>query len=236
MKTIKVKDIRKEFKRLYTENKFVSDKNGGKVIEIISASFVADENHIFDTPNLDYIKREIEWYESMSLFVEDIPGNTPKIWKEVASKNGMINSNYGWMIYSEKNFNQYGNVLRELIHNPSSRRATMIYNRPEMWLDYNRDGMSDFCCTYAHQYFIRSDNLDVYVTMRSNDAWAGYRNDFAWAKHVQEKLVKDYNYETGSSIKSGQIYWNVGSLHVYEKQFNLVEHFVKTGLSFIQKD
>ena len=55
-----------------------------------------------------------------SLYVDDIPGETPKIWKDIASDEGKINSNYGWCIYSEENGYQYHNVKRELKNNPNS--------------------------------------------------------------------------------------------------------------------
>ena len=39
------------------------DKTGVKCIELIGASFLANEPAIFGTPNIEYIKKEIEWYE-----------------------------------------------------------------------------------------------------------------------------------------------------------------------------
>ena len=66
---------------------------------------IVDEIHNFSavyvktTPkHTDYAKREIEWYESQSLYVKDIPGKVLKIWEMCADKDGKINSNYGWCI------------------------------------------------------------------------------------------------------------------------------------------
>ena len=39
-----------------------TDKTGVKCIELIGASFLADEPAIFGTPNIDYIQKEINWY------------------------------------------------------------------------------------------------------------------------------------------------------------------------------
>ena len=180
-------------------------------------SFIADQPTIFGKPNEDYIKREIEWYESKSLNVNDIPGGPPKIWKEVADPHGWINSNYGWCIWSISNFSQYDNVLSELRKNPNSRRAIMIYTRPTMWLDYDIRGRSDFMCTNAVQYLIRENRLHAVVQMRSNDVVFGYRNDYAWQSHVMDKLCNELN------VERGNIHWNVGSLHVYERHFDLVD-------------
>lgn len=224
-----IKDIRSKFIQQYLNNEFVIDKTGVKCVEIIGAQFKADEDSIFGEVNEDYVRRELEWYKSKSLNINDIPEPIPVIWKKVATPDGRINSNYGWAIWSEENHGQYWKALFELMNNPDSRRAQMIYTRPSMWLDYNKDGMSDFMCTTAVQYFIRDGKLVTYVTMRSNDAWAGYRNDFAWQKYVSSLM------SNALGRPMGDIIWNVGSLHVYESQFYLLDHFSKTGEIHITK-
>lgn len=211
-----VADIRNEFLMLKETGITVKDKTGVRMLEIVNASFIADEEMIFGEVNHDYVQRELEWYESTSLNVNDIPGGAPTIWKQVADINGFINSNYGWCIWTEENHSQYVNVLDELRKNPESRRATMIYTRPSMWKDYDFRGRSDFMCTNAVQYLIRDKKLHAVVQMRSNDVVFGYRNDWAWQRHVLTKLGSDLN------VSRGNIYWNVGSLHVYERHFNKV--------------
>lgn len=215
---LKVEDIREYLIRELQAESFVVDKTGVKTIEMIGACFEADEPSIFGDVNEEYIQRELEWYKSMSLYVDDIPGITPAIWKKVASTEGKINSNYGWAIYSEDNGLQYLNVLDELTANPNSRRAVMIYTRPTMWTDYNHNGMSDFMCTNAVQYMIRDGQLVAVVQMRSNDVVFGYRNDYAWQKYVADMLTRDL----GLDIEP-KIIWNVGNLHVYSRHFNLVK-------------
>lgn len=212
-----IDDIRNELIRKHQQSEYVIDKTGQKVVEIIGATFIADSGTIVREPNMDYVKRELEWYESQSLYVDDIPGDTPAIWKQVASSEGKINSNYGYLIWSEDNYNQYSNVLNELKNNPDSRRATMIYTRPSIHNEYNYKGMSDFICTYANQFFIRDGKLYSHYIMRSNDAVFGYCNDYYWAKHVHDKLAKDLNLQTGDLI------WTASSLHVYERHFKFLE-------------
>jgi thymidylate synthase len=77
--------------------------------------------------------------------------------------------------------------------------------------------MSDFICTNAVQYLIRNGKLDVVVQMRSNDVVFGYRNDFAWQEHIANMVC------TELGIKLGNIYWNVGSMHVYERHFKFID-------------
>ena len=216
-------DIRADLIDKYLAEDYVIDKSGAKTIEVLGESFVADENWLIRTPAYKYIDRELEWYMSESLYVDDIPGETPQIWKDISSNEGKINSNYGWCIYSEENGNQYKHVLRELRNNPNSRRAAMIYNRPGMHLDYNRDGMSDFMCTFANTFMIRDGKLISHYAMRSNDAVFGYNNDVAWAKFVQGQLAYDLEVEVGELI------WTATNLHVYERHFEFIEALINAG-------
>jgi thymidylate synthase len=239
--SLRTHDVRDLFKALLAQKQFTSINReasmtglvGNTTIEIVGASFIADEPAIFGEVNWDWVKREEEWYYSQSLNVNDIPGGAPAIWKAVADKDGFINSNYGFLIFSPKNgitemtsgigsagireLSQYDLVLEELKRNPASRRAQMIYTRPTMWADYNKNGRSDFCCTDTVQYLIRDGALHSLVRMRSNDAIFGYKGDRAWQLHVLEKLANDLQ------VPVGKIYWNVGSLHVYERHYHLVD-------------
>jgi thymidylate synthase len=108
-------------------------------------------------------------------------------------------------------------VLGELSDSPDGRRATMIYNRPSIWAEYNENGKSDFICTNAVTYYIRNGELQAVVQMRSNDVVFGYKNDYAWQQHVLELLADDLE------IAPGFITWQVQNLHVYERHFDLVK-------------
>ena len=218
-------DIRNELKRLYKEGIFREGKYG-KTVEIQNAHFLADKDWIIRKPNYDYAKREIEWYESQSLYVKDIPGGAPKIWQACADRDGKINSNYGWCVLSDENYRQFYNCVDRLLYDEHTREACMIYNRPSMQYDFNYRGMHDFMCTYATQVFLNDigDNkykLDYTVFQRSCDAVYGFNNDNIWHRHVMNKLVdglKRYDRD----VILGDMTYNCGSLHVYERHFNLV--------------
>lgn len=224
-----IEQVRNYFVEQYKAKNFVVDKTGVSTLELVGASFCANEPSIFGELNDDYIERELQWYLSQSLYIKDIPGKIPKIWQDVASRDGKINSNYGYLVFNSENYAQYENVLMELTRSPNSRRAVMIYTRPSMHSNWSIDGMSDFVCTNAVQYMIRDGALEVVVQMRSNDVVYGYRNDYAWQKYVQDKLVYDYNCGTKKAdrIVAGNIVWQVGSLHVYERHYSLVEKYIQ---------
>ena len=224
-------DIRTEFVNLFEGNHFTSinreaamtDIVGSRTIEIIGANFIAGDEVIFGEVNYDYVKREEEWYDSMSLSVNDFPGGAPAVWRAIACSEGKINSNYGWCVNSPENGSQFEKVVSELKKNPESRRAVIIYTRPSMWEDYSKNGRSDFMCTNAVQYVIRGGKCHSIVQMRSNDALIGYKNDRSWQQHMLEKVANEVGYATGN------LYWQVGSLHVYERDFYLVDHYSRTG-------
>ena len=221
-----IEDIRKEFAQKYLNGEFTIDKTGVKTVEIVGENFLADEDSIFLKVNRDYVQRELDWYLSKSLNVYDIPGKIPDIWKKVADKDGFIHSNYGWCIFSEENDSQYRNCLRQLLNDQDTRRAVMIYTRPSMQYEYNRNGMSDFMCTcYTHQ-FIRNGKLVYIVYQRSCDAVFGFRNDLAWHQYVAEKLVRDLR-DNGIEVDyNPEIIFSCGSIHVYERHFKYIEEYL----------
>ena len=217
----KVSDVRDYFIGMKSTGlNHTTDKTGVKCIELIGASFEANEPAIFGTPNIEYINKEIAWYQSMSLNINDIYGfgsMPPAAWQYAASADGMIHSNYGYLIWHEENCNQYENCLQELKDNPESRRALMIYQRPEIWNEYDLMGCSDFICTNSVAYYIRDGKLHCSVSMRSNDVIYGYKNDYAWQHYVLQQLANDLGVDTGKMI------WQVQNLHVYEKHFDLIK-------------
>lgn len=216
MHSAKVADIRQELARTFAEGASIEGR-GGRVVEIIGASFIADERSIFGPVNEDYVKRELEWYESQSRSIHTFPGGAPSIWLACADNDGYINSNYGWCMDSAANGWQRAHVIAELKQNPSSRRAIAIYTRPSMHTDAARNGMQDFMCTNAVEYFLRNGLLHCVVQMRSSDAVLGYRNDRAWHRHMLEQIAAELKVDTGL------IHWQAGNLHVYERHFHYLE-------------
>ena len=228
MKVDSVKDIREFFIGELNDEAFTIDKTGQKTIELIGASFIADEPSIFGIPNTDYISQELLWYSSMSTNIKDIYGehrDPPAAWQYAANQFGEINSNYGLLIYSEKYHSQFERVCDELFENPDGRRATMVYNRPSIWVEYNENGKSDFICTNAVTYYIRDNLLHAVVQMRSNDVVYGYKNDWAWQNRVMHDIVHDLNFSNGNEdLEVGKMVWQVQNLHVYERHFDLVKN------------
>jgi thymidylate synthase len=220
-----VQDIRRILKEKLQNHEFVTDKSGVQTIEILTAQFLADEPFIFGTPNDEWHNRELTWYLSQSLNVNDIPPPIPKIWQKIADEDGLINSNYGWCVFSQENGRQFNNAYNALARNPYTRQAIMIYNRPSMHMDWNRNGREDFMCIQNTHHFIRNNSLISIVSARSTDLIFGYKGDYFWINYVHNKLYEQliYNYP---NLQLGDIIWQAGSAHVYSRHFKLVEKHV----------
>ena len=105
----------------------------------------------------------------------------------------------------------------------------MLINFIQDAKSYCKDGMHDFCCTYAVQCFLNEDKDGTYhlkyiVYQRSQDAVFGFDNDILWHQNVQlmlaEKLADENALDT--KIICDNIINNVGSLHVYERHFKFL--------------
>lgn len=214
-----VDDIRQYFIQELRDENFTVDRTNSKTIELIGASFIADEEAIFGEPNVPYIDAELDWYLGCSTNINDIryKDEPPTAWQYAANKYGEINSNYGKLIFDDKYYRQFDNVINELNHEPDSRRAVMIYNRPSIWTEFDENGKNDFICTNAVSYYIRDNRLQSVVQMRSNDVVFGYKNDYAWQRYVMNMVANEVDCEVGSLI------WQVQNLHVYERHFDLVK-------------
>jgi len=214
-----VDDIRQYFIQELRDENFTVDRTNSKTIELIGASFIADEEAIFGEPNVPYIDAELDWYLGCSTNINDIryKDEPPTAWQYAANKYGEINSNYGKLIFDDKYYRQFDNVINELNYNPDSRRAVMIYNRPSIWTEFDENGKNDFICTNAVSYYIRDGYLQSVVQMRSNDVVFGYKNDYAWQRYVMDMVANEVDCEVGT------LTWQVQNLHVYERHFDLVK-------------
>ena len=158
----------------------------------------------------EYAEAEWQWYLSGNRNVhklEDLYGKVPQIWKHMADEDGNVNSNYGWQW---KRNDQLDMVIQLLKDNPKTRQAAIsIYDAKE-WKAYEHDTP----CTYAVQFTIVDQKLNMCVTMRSNDLWYGFCNDQYCFSKLQ-LLVAD---ELGLLV--GEYFHFAHNLHLYN---NIIE-------------
>ena len=143
--------------------------------------------------NEDYADAEWQWYLSGDPKIStlgDIYGKVPEIWKRMADDDGKVNSNYG---YQWERTSQLDIIVDMLKTKPDTRQAAIsIYDAKEI-----SDYTNDTPCTYAVQFTIVHNRLDMCVTMRSNDLWYGFCNDQYQFSKLQEMVSKRLELETG---------------------------------------
>jgi len=158
--------------------------------------------------NEDYAEAEWQWYLSGDASIHklgDIYGKIPEIWKRMADHNGHVNSNYG---YQWERNRQLDNVVELLSENPDTRQACVsIYDGKEI-----SEYAFDTPCTYAIQFTIVNNRLDMCVTMRSNDLWYGFCNDQYQFSKLQEMVSKQLN------IDAGVYYHFAHNMHLYNNK------------------
>ena len=141
----------------------------------------------------DYAEAEWQWYLTGDPNIKtlgDIYGKIPEIWKRMANDAGNVNSNYG---YQWERTSQLDIIVDMLKTKPDTRQAAIsIYDAKEI-----SDYTNDTPCTYAVQFTIVHNRLDMCVTMRSNDLWYGFCNDQYQFSKLQEMVSKRLEIETG---------------------------------------
>ena len=155
--------------------------------------------------NMEYAEAEFQWYLSGDRNITKlgrIYGKIPPIWIKMADTNGNVLSNYGWQWQRQ---NQLTKIIRMLRDNPDTRQACIsIYDGKE-------HGTYEFDtpCTYAVQFTILHDKLNMSVYMRSNDLWYGFCNDQYCFSKLQELVAERLNMEIG------WYYHHAHNMHIY---------------------
>ena len=158
--------------------------------------------------NLKYAEAESQWYDSGDPSIKklgEIYGKIPPIWERMADKDGNVNSNYGWQMQRSDQLNKVVQMLNE---KPDTRQATIsIYDGKEI-----DKYATDTPCTYAIQFTILNNKLNMCVTMRSNDLWYGFCNDQYCFSELQRYVAMRIDKEVG------EYYHFAHNLHLYNNK------------------
>ena len=181
--------------------------------------------------NLNYAKQELLWYLRHDRYDLSIEKHA-SMWAKIRQPDNGFNSNYGQYIFNDRlnpykgmsMGSQFAFVVSELIKDPDSRRASIVLLRAEHLYSEN----SDVVCTYAMNFRIRDNKLNMTVMMRSNDAIFGTTNDvfcFWGIYQMVYALLSDHML----SLQRGIYNHFVNSLHVYEKHFEMLNKLIDDG-------
>ena len=170
--------------------------------------------------NLNFAIGEFAWHLSASNKLDAIEYYA-KEWKNSSPDGqGIYESCYGHKIFKSEpgQSSQWQKIINLLRHDPYTRRAVLtLYNfNNVLELD-----SKDVACTCSIQFLFRNGKLDATVYMRSNDIIWGLPNDIFFFTMLQELLANEL------SVKVGVYNHMVGSLHVYERHFELAESILQ---------
>ena len=195
-----------------------SSKGDSRAIELLNQSITIDDVcqiNIYNPMrkfNVRYALLEFMWYLSQDQNVRNI-GKAASTWKDIASVDGLVHSNYGVCLH-----NGWDRVVNELVRFPESRRAVIALNQPDV--DY---GMKDVPCTMFGQCFVRDDKLHLIWNMRSSDFAFGFCNDVAVGMLFLQMMRNELMERTDIPwIGLGSFTYNATSLHCYEPHWHLL--------------
>lgn len=162
--------------------------------------------------NWKYFAGELAWYLRKDNDVDYI-GQFSGFWSTLTNPNSNeINSNYGSLLFNE----QLEWVVDSLKADQNTRQAIAFLNQPK----FQFEGNKDFVCTMYLNFFIRNNQLNMKVQMRSNDVFYGLTFDapfFAFVHQHVHLWLKD----TYPELDLGVYYHCADNSHFYERHFEL---------------
>jgi thymidylate synthase len=205
-----------------------SKPRGMKIKECLGVSFslTNPRNRIIRNPirkmSLTFAIGEFLWYLRGSNKL-DVIEYYSKMYPNFSDDKVTVNGAYGARIFGGEP-SQWEKVKRTLLKDSDSRQAVIsIYNQNDLFLP-----SLDIPCTCVLQYFIRNGKLNAITYMRSNDIYLGMPYDIFSFTMLQERLALELNVGLGTYTHM------VGSLHIYEKNFNIFEKISQTEDSTTQ--
>jgi thymidylate synthase len=162
---------------------------------------------------------EFLWYLSKKNDLSFIGYYIPKYKKE--SLDGeTIHGGYGPRLFNFRNkIDQVSNVINKLRSKPTSRKAVIQIFDAE---DINSDH-PEIPCTCTLQFIIRGGQLNMYVSMRSNDAFLGLPHDVFAFTMLQEVIAQSLD------VKLGWYKHSVCSLHLYKRHCDKARIYLREG-------
>ena len=173
-----------------------------------------------------YIAAELLWYLSGDKSVDFI-SQFSKFWKKLENCDDTVNSNYGWLLFYEKYApvwtTQWQWAFDSLYNDKDTRQAVMHFNLPKHQFLDNKD----FVCTMYGDFLIRDNKLHFTIHMRSNDAILGLPTDIPFFCILQMNMLNCLKKEKYPNLKLGTYTHFVNSMHLYERNFQLVNEMLE---------
>lgn len=218
---------------LLNDPEFITSPRGLKIHEIENAVIEVTDpstnlfiNSARSVP-LKYLTGEILWYFSGRNDLEFI-SRFSNFWKKIANPDGTCNSAYGNLIFSGAEESQYYWAYKSLVDDKDSRQSILHFNRPY----HQYEGNKDFVCTLVGVFHIRQNKLNFTIDMRSNDIFFGLTFDFPFFTMLQQQMLKHLKATAYPDLQLGTYTHIAHSLHLYEKDFEILKSMLKTNFFY----
>lgn len=197
-------------------------KSRGRVArEIVNATLILDDTRgrLVQNPKRNLQKPfafgEFLWIMNGSNLLEGITPYNEKM-ADYSDDGVTMNAAYGYRIRERFGVDQLRNVVSALESDPGTRQALILIHDPLDVLKKTKDK----ACNVMLQYLLREGRLSCIATSRSCDIMYGFPYDlFHWSL-----LLEVIANTIGAS--AGSVYYNIGSLHLYEDQRDWAEEIV----------
>lgn len=228
----------------------IDRRTGNRVL--YNVSWIASGDSMIGERNEDWVRRELDWFNSGSNSLEDMEAPVPALFEACAGDDGTVNSAYGHILFSrdpdvlysgmeDMKINQVPSLYERALgafkrEGLATRHSVVIVSDRDIHALSIENGRNDFICTNALNFMIDSGNrLHIIAQMRSMDAVFGYRADYSMWDSLMDRMVTDLNnaleqgrvegYKQGDPmpfITRGDITFQVANLHVYPRHHELL--------------
>ena len=179
--------------------------------------------------NWKYFAGEMAWYLHRDNNIDYI-NKFSGFWKGITNPGtNEINSNYGSLVFNE----QIGWVVDSLLADDNSRQAIMFFNQPK----FQFKGNKDFVCTMYANFFIRNNELNMKIQMRSNDVFYGLTFDapfFSFLMQTVYLILKKH--DKYNSLKLGTYYHYADNIHFYERHYDIVDLIIEEDVEDVENN
>lgn len=168
-----------------------------------------------------YAAAELLWYLSGDREIDGIVAYAPRY--ASFANDGVAHGAYGWrwahnpgFVFQSDNVysNQMDALLTLLRKSPNTRQAVVTCWDSEDLVHSIAGVRKDTPCTVSLQFLVREGQVNMVVNMRSNDVWLGLPYDVFCFTTVQQLVA------TALGLKLGTYTHNVGSMHLYDRNFD----------------
>lgn len=212
------------------ENGISNTATKGSTLEILGACLVLTDpvKRVSRTESRSKIISclgEFLWYLTGDNDLEFISHYLPR-YADSAEKNGKVHGGYGPRLFGMHGaYNQLERIITLLRDKKTTRRALIqLFDAADLFPEnVQEDDFKDIPCTVSLQFLVRDNKLNLFVNMRSNDAFRGLTHDIFAFTMIQELVAGTLGLDLGS------YYHFVSSMHLYEVDLDKVRALQKEG-------